>query len=258
MLYIKTVQKNSFFLESELIWMAKQVLITGGAKGLGASIAEIFASNHYDVIITYLNSETEARELCNFLKSKYNINAESYKLDIRNEADIKDLILKIKNLNCLVNNAAYNNDCNIFEHTKDEFMKVLEINLVGPFILSKYCYDKLCESNGSIVNVASKNGIDTFYPESVDYDSSKAGLINLTKNMAASFAPNVRVNAVAPGWINTHNTIDMNERFKKVEISKILLNRFADPSEIAKLVYFLGVEATYMTGSIVECDGGIR
>ena len=238
--------------------MNKRVLITGGAKGLGAAIAEVFAKNNFDVIITYLNSEKEAQRLCSFLHDKYGINAECYRMDVTNESDIKDVLLRVNNLDCLVNNAAYNNDCDFFEHSKDEFMKVLETNLIGSFMVSKYFYNKIAQSNGSIVNVASKNGIDTYYPESIDYDASKAGLINLTKNMAIAFAPSVRVNAVAPGWINTHNTLDMNHEFKNDELSKILLNRFAEPEEIAKLVYFVGIEATYMTGSVVECDGGVR
>lgn len=238
--------------------MNKVVLITGGAKGLGVATAEVFAKHNYDVIITYLNSRDEAELLCSHLHDKYNIIATSHKLDVTNEQDIDTLVSKIDKLDCLVNNAAYNNDCDIFDHTKYEFMKVLDANLVGPFLLSKKLNPLLNKSNGSIINIASKNGIDTFYPESVDYDASKAGLINLTKNLALAFAPNVRVNAIAPGWINTHNTSDMSEEFKTCELSKILLNRFAEPKEIAKLVYFIAEEATYMTGSIVDCDGGVR
>ena len=238
--------------------MNKRVLITGGARGLGASIAEVFAKNSYDVVITYLNSSDEAQELCSLLKNKYGVNAECYRMDITNESDIKDVLLRITNLDCLINNAAYNNDCDIFEHTKSEFIRVLETNLVGPFMMSQIFFNKLSESNGSIVNISSKNGVDTYYPESVDYDASKAGLINLTKNMAAAFAPTVRVNAVAPGWINTDSIKDMDDKFREKEMSKVLLNRFANPSEIAELVYFIGDKATYMTGSIVECDGGVR
>ena len=238
--------------------MNKKVLITGGAKGLGRSIAEVFAKNHFDIVITYLNSEKEAYELCEILHDKYDVDAEAYRVDVTKENDIMDLLLHINRLDCLINNAAYNNDCDIFSHTKDSFVRVLETNLIGPFMLSQTFYQKLCDSKGSIVNIASKNGIDTFYPESIDYDASKAGLINLTKNLALAFAPSIRVNAIAPGWINTHNTLDMDIKFKKDEESKILLSRFAEPEEIAKLVYFVGVEATYMTGNVVECDGGVK
>lgn len=237
--------------------MNKIVLITGAGKGLGRSIAYEFASHGYDVIITYLNSQNEAQDACNFIMSHYNVSAKCYKLDVCNEEDIKSLFMNIDSLDCLVNNAAYNNDCDIFDHEKDEFMKVLDTNLVGPFMMCKYAYKLLCINKGSIVNIASTNGIDSMYPESIDYDASKAGLINLTKNLSASFAPIVRVNAIAPGWIETENTEDMSLEFRGEELSKIALNRFANPEEIAKVVYFVGSsDASYMTGSIIRVDGG--
>ena len=236
--------------------MSKKVLITGGARGLGASIAEEFATHGYDVVITYLNSKDNALKLCKEL-SKYNVNLTCTHLDVTNEDEIRELLMSMDSLDCLVNNAAYNNDCDVFEHTKSEFIKVLDTNLVGPFLMSKYAYPLLNVSHGSIVNIASTNGIDSYYPESIDYDASKAGLINLTKNLSVAYAPSVRVNAILPGWIETHNTSDMSLDFRGKELSHILLNRFADSKEIAKLVYFVGSDdASYMTGSIVRIDGG--
>lgn len=239
--------------------MNKTVLITGASKGLGKSIALSFAEHSYNVIITYLNSENEAHELCKYIIEHYDVNATCYKLDVCDENGIKSLFTKIDKLDCLVNNAAYNNDCDLFEHSKSEFMKVLDTNLVGPFLMSKYAFPLLSATNGSIVNIASTNGIDSMYPESLDYDASKAGLINLTKNLSKAYAPSVRVNAVAPGWIETHNTEDMSLEFRGQELSKIVLNRFASPDEIAKVVYFVGSDDnTYMTGSIVRVDGGVK
>lgn len=237
--------------------MNKTVLITGGAKGLGASIAEVFANNGYNVIITYLNSKNEAQDLCDKLESKYNIKVINKHLDVTDEKEIRDLFTSIDALDCLVNNAAYNNDLDVFDHTKEEFIKVLYTNLVGPFLMSKYAYPLLNISHGNIVNISSTNGVDTYYPESLDYDASKAGLINLTKNLSVSFAPNIRVNAILPGWIETHNTVDMSLDFRGQELSKIALNRFAEPNEIAELVYFVGSDkASYMTGSLIRIDGG--
>ena len=112
---------------------------------------------------------------------------------------------------------------------------------------------------GSIINISSTNGIDTYYAYSLDYDASKAGLISLTNNLATYLAPNIRVNAVAPGWINTEMNKELDADYIKEECEGILLNRFAEPKEIAKLVYFVGSdEASYMTGSIVRIDGGTR
>ncbi len=124
--------------------------------------------------------------------------------------------------------------------------------------MSKCLYEKLRGVRGSIVNVASTNGIDTMYPESIDYDSSKAALINITKNLAKAFSPEVRVNAVAPGWINTSSTKDMRDTFRDDEEKKILLNRFAEVDEIAQVVYFVASDdASYINGAVLRVDGGI-
>lgn len=237
--------------------MNKRVLITGGAKGLGKSIAAEFAENGWDVIITYYQSKQEALSLCDELKNTYKIDATCEYLDITNEECINNLVEKIDYLDSLINNAAYNYDCNVFEKDKSHFMLTFNTNVIGPFLLSQKLYENLKESNGSIVNIASTNGIDSMYKESIDYDASKAALINLTKNLANAFAPQVRVNAIAPGWIETPNTEDMALDFRGKELSKIALHRFANPEEIAKLVYFISTDnASYMTGSIIRIDGG--
>lgn len=237
--------------------MAKTVLITGGARGLGESIAQEFAKHGYDVAITYLNSKEEAQNLVENIKTEYNVDARSFHLDVCDENSIDKLFKEITTLDCLINNAAYNNDCDIFEKTRKEFQKIMNTNVIGPFLMCQKAYRLLKVSKGSIVNIASTNGIDTMYQESLDYDASKAALINLTKNLATAFAPNVRVNAIAPGWIETPATEDMNLEFRGQELSKIALSRFASPDEVAKSVYFVGSEeATYMTGSIIRIDGG--
>ena len=237
--------------------MSKTVLITGGARGLGASIAEEFAKHDYNVIVTYLSSKSDAEILCKHIQDIYKVNANCIHLDLTDEVEIKHILGNIERLDCLVNNAAYNNDCDVFEHTRDEFMKVLKVNVVGAFLMSNSAFPLLKSSGGTIVNIASTNGIDSMYPESLDYDASKAALINMTKNLSTAYAPSVRVNAIAPGWIKTHNTIDMESKFKEKELSKIALGRFAEPSEIAKLVYFVGSDdASYMTGSVIRIDGG--
>lgn len=239
--------------------MRKRVLITGGARGLGKEIACEFARHEYDVTITYLKSEDKAKELVLFLKDEYRIDVDCIKVDLEDESVIESLTSKIPKIDVLINNAAYNNDGDLLSKTASDFKKTIQVNLIAPFILSKVFYPILKKNRGSIVNIASTNGIDTMYPESVDYDASKAGLINMTKNLASAFGPRVRVNAVAPGWIDTHNTKDMNPLFRRQEEAKIVAERFATPSEIAKVVYFVASsEASYMNGSIVRIDGGMK
>ena len=114
------------------------------------------------------------------------------------------------------------------------------------------------KKSGSIVNISSTNGIDTMYPESLDYDASKAGVISLTKNLANFYHPYIRVNSVAPGWVTTDMNKELDKDFIEKEENKILLNRFADPEEIAKVVYFVGVEASYINGEVIRVDGGVN
>ena len=108
---------------------------------------------------------------------------------------------------------------------------------------------------GVIINVSSTNGLDTTYPESLDYDASKAGVISLTHNLATEFAPNIRVNAICPGWVNTEMNKELDSEFVKAETAKIKLGRFAEPSEIAEAIYNISI-SSYINDSIIRVDGG--
>ena len=239
----------------------KTVLITGASKGLGASIAEVFAKNNHNIILNYNNSEQEALKLTEKLK-QYNVEVLPLKADITKEEDIKNMVSisinKFKKIDILINNAGIAIDTIYEEKTKENFIKTLDTNLIGPFLVSKYVGEyMLKEKQGNIINVSSTNGIDTYYEYSLDYDASKAGLISLTHNLATHYAPYIRVNCVAPGWINTEMNKNLDEEYKKEEENKILLNRFAEPEEIAQVVYFLTTkEASYINNETIRVDGG--
>lgn len=240
----------------------KVVLVTGSSIGLGASIIEKFAKNNYNVIINYNTHEKEAIDLKEKLEKQYNTNCLVIKCDISNEEEIKYLfdksIKEFKNIDVLVNNASISNDSIVDDKTKNSFMKILETNLVGTFLVTRIFANKMYENKkGTIINIGSTNAIDTYYEYSLDYDASKAGIINLTHNLANHYSPYLRVNCVCPGWINTPMNKDMDKSFKEKEEEKILLNRFAEANEIASLVYFLSTnEASYINDSIIRIDGG--
>jgi len=236
----------------------KTALITGASGGLGLAIANIM-SKDYNLVLTYNTNEKPLKDLEEKLKDVTKIKI--IKCDLTNEEDIKNLVEESINefskIDVLINNAATCYDEPVELKTKETFMKVLDINLVAPFLLSKYVSKHMLEQKqGKIINISSTNGIDTNYPESIDYDASKAGLISLTKNLAKHYAPYITVNAIASGWIETPMNKDMDENYKKQEEEKILLKRFAKPDEIAHAVLFL-CENTYINGTVIRVDGGV-
>lgn len=238
----------------------KCVLVTGSSIGLGASIIRKYASMGYNTVITYNSHRNEAIELQKEIKDKYNAESLVIKCDISKEEDIETLRNEITNkfnkLDVLVNNASIAIDTTFSDKTKENYMKILEVNLVGTFLVSKIL-STIMSDNSSIINISSTNGIDTYYEYSLDYDSSKAGIINLSHNLANYLSPKIRVNTICPGWINTPMNKDMDNEFRKQEEDKILLKRFAEPSEIANLVYFISsIDASYINDSVIRIDGG--
>lgn len=240
------------------------ILITGASRGLGRSTAIEFAKNGANIIINYNKSEEEAKILQEELNELYNVKTLAVKADITKEDEVKKMIEKslekFGNIDVLINNAAIAIDSVYEDKNKENFMKILETNVVGTFLVTKEVGKIMLENkSGNIINISSTNGIDTNYIESLDYDASKAAVNSMTKNFANYYAPYVRVNAVAPGWINTEMNKEMDIDFKKKEEDKILLNRFADPEEIAKVVVFLASDdAKYINGEIIRVDGGVK
>lgn len=240
----------------------RTVIITGGSRGIGEAISRRFAKEGYNIVINYVSNDERANSLKKELEDKYKVSVLLVKADVSNEKEVKKLIdetvKEFGSINCLVNNAGIAIDKPFLDKTKDDFMKTLSTNLVGPFLTSKYAYNYLINAkNASIINISSTNGIDTLYPESIDYDASKAGVISLTKNLANVYSPNVRVNSVAPGWVETEMNSELDKDFMKEEEDKILLGRFARPEEIANVVYFLSSdEASYINGEVIIVDGG--
>ena len=242
----------------------KVVLITGGAKGIGAAIAKKFASLAFSVVINYLTSKEAANQLKKEIEATYQVDVMLVQADISKEEEVKgllnDILTRFGTLDVLINNASICQDNSYCDKTSHEFLHVINTNLVGTFLTCKHIGTFLSsKKKGTIINISSTNGIDTEEVYSMDYDASKAGVISLTKNYAKAFAPYVRVNAVAPGWTSTEAVMEMNPLYLKEEEKKVLLERFAKPEEIANVVAFLASEeASYVNGATIRVDGGLK
>ena len=243
--------------------MNKVVLVTGGAKGIGRAIALELAKQGYDIVINYLTSQKEAEALQKQIKEIYGVRCMAIPCDVSKEDEVDKMISciekKLGGVDILINNAAV--DLSNLFHLKnaEEFRRTLDVNVVGAFNCSKRVYPHMLEQEyGRIINIASTNGINTYYPMCIDYDASKAALISLTHNLAFEFAPYIHVNCIAPGFIGTENELDgYDEEFLKEEIEKIMVKRYGDPKEVAYLVKFLiSDEADFINNTIIRIDGG--
>lgn len=237
-------------------------LVTGSNRGIGKSTIIELASKGYDVVINYNTHEQEANELKKYVEEKYKVKALTIKCDVSNEKEVKEMLNKIieefNTIDVLVNNASIAIDTCFEDKTVENFRRILDVNLIGTFLVSKYVGEIMLKNKkGNIVNISSTNGINTNYPYSLDYDASKAGVISLTHNLAEQYAPYINVNTVAPGWVNTDMNKDLDEDFIKEENKKTLLKRFAEPMEIAKVICFLVSEdAKYINNQVIIVDGG--
>ncbi len=242
------------------IYNKKTVLITGGSRGIGAATAKEFASHGYNIIINYVENDFQAQNIRQEILSKYDVKVTLVKADVSQEKDIEKMISTIKKeyetIDCLINNAGIAIDTTLEDKTVANFHQILDVNLIGPFLMSKYIGQLMLEQEyGRIVNISSTNGIDSYYPYSMDYDASKAGLISLTHNFAIQYAPHIQVNCVAPGWVNTEMNKELEKEYIAEENKHILLKRFAEPEEIAETIYFAAT-ASYLNDAIIKIDGG--
>ena len=237
--------------------MEKNVLITGGSRGIGAATAKEFAKHGFNVVINYVQNDKAANELKEELEHEYKIKITTIKCDVANENEVKEMLKKAKDIGVLINCAGIAIESTLEDKKVEDFKRILDVNLIGTFNTCKYFGQEMFNKKaGSIVNISSTNGIDSYYPYSMDYDASKAGVISLTHNFALSYAPYVRVNSIAPGWVNTEMNKELDKEYIEDECKHILQNRFAEPEEIANEIYHIAVESTYMNDSIIKVDGG--
>ena len=239
----------------------KTVIITGSSRGIGAATALYFAEKGFNIIINYVSNKEAADNLSRTINEKYQVDILVVKCDVSNESEVINMLLLTKErfgrIDVLVNNAGIAIDTTLEDKTIDNFHRIIDVNLIGTFLTCKHIGLFMKQQGyGSIVNISSTNGIDSFYPYSMDYDSSKAGVISLSHNFALEYSPTIRVNCLAPGWVNTDMNKELDKDYINDECQHILLGRFANPEEIAKEIYHVAVESTYLNDSVIKIDGG--
>jgi len=233
-------------------------LITGGATGIGAAIVRRFVKAGVHVALCDVDEENGKR-----LATEIGGSARFYSLDIADEKQVNEVVEKIfgdfGRIDFLINNAGITNDKLLIRMSKDDWDRVLQVNLTGTFLVTKAVVKYMMKQrNGRIVNIASVIGLMGNFGQT-NYAASKAGIIAFTKSCAKEFSSrNINVNAVAPGFIETRMTKAIPEEIRQNYLKVIPLGRFGEPSDVANLVFFLtSDEASYMTGQTICVDGGM-
>ncbi len=237
----------------------KLALITGGSRGIGKAIALELAKAGYDIVINYAGNIEAAQKTVEEIKN-LNVSAEAYKFDVSNQSEVDENIAKIiekyGRIDVLINNAGITRDDLFIRMTEEKWNAVINTNLNSAFYVTKPVVKLMMKQRfGSIVNTTSVVGVYGNVGQA-NYSAAKAGLIGFTKSLAKELgARNIRVNAVAPGFIATDMTKDLANIDEYLKL--ISLRRLGEAEDVARAVKFLAVDADYITGQVLEVDGGM-
>jgi len=239
----------------------KYALVTGGSRGIGRAICLAFAAEGYYILINYHSNQTEAENTLKQIREKGS-DGELARFDVSNQEEIDASLSSWQSRNpgnyiqILVNNAGIRRDALIMWMKNEEWSDVINTNLNSFLFITRFLIkDMLINKFGRIINVVSLSGLKGL-PGQANYSAAKAGVIGATKALAQEVAKkNVTVNAVAPGFIRTDMTKDLDETQLKAMIP---MGRFGNPEEVAEAVRFLASEkASYITGTVINVNGGL-
>ena len=240
----------------------KVVLVTGGSRGIGREVAEVYAENGYDVVINYVSDKTDVEGIKKEFEEK-GVKCLLVKADVSKAEDVDNMveeaIKQFGKIDVLVNNAGITRDTLLMRMSEEDFDKVIEINLKGTYLVTKAVTKYMMKKRqGSIINLASVVGV-VGNAGQTNYAASKAGIIGFTKSVAKELASrNIRANAVAPGFIETDMTSVLSDSVKENISTQIPLKRMGTAREVAEVIYFLGSDkSSYITGQVINIDGGM-
>ncbi len=240
----------------------KTALITGGSRGIGAAIVRKFAENGANVAFTYMSSSAKAEALRDELRTM-GVKAECYQSDAadfkQSEALVAAVQAEVGPINILINNAGITRDTLMLRMTEEQWDEVIHTNLKSVFNLTKHCMRAMLKTGGSIINMSSVVGIFGNAGQA-NYAASKAGIIGFSKSIAKEVGSrNIRCNVIAPGFIDTEMTGELDEKTKEAFLSGIPMKRYGKAEEVADLCTFLGSDlSSYISGQVISICGGLN
>ena len=238
--------------------MKKTIFITGAAKRIGKEIALCFSEMGWNIIIHYNSSKNDAQVLADEINGTNSDSAITVQGNLDVKEDVEKVINEVRDafptIDLLINNASTFYPTPIEDISEEHWDKLVGSNLKGPLFLIKGLRDKLKESKGSIINITDTNLSKGVANYSI-YSAAKAGLESITKGLARELAPDIKVNAIAPGAMLEPPDVTWTEEQKNKVISSIPLNRMGSEKDISEAVKFLA-KSNYITGQIIKVDGG--
>ena len=237
-------------------------IVTGSSRGIGKTVAEVFAQEGAKIVVNYNSSESRAQAVVNEIQKKGG-QAIHVKADVSNVEDVKRLVRtavdRFGRIDILVNNAGVETVVDFLEAKEDVWDKTMDINLKGAYLCSKEVAPvMLRQKRGKIIMMSSNSGL--YHPSSmryVEYVTSKAGMNGLTKALALKLGPYITVNAICPGYIKTEMVAHNDPETERKLIEETALRRFGTPEEVASSAVFLASnEADFITGELLIVAGG--